>query len=86
MFEVKLNKKAEKYLERTNEPTTSKLLKALADLSELKGDIKPIKGKKNTYRLKIPQYRIIFERVKNSIIITVINISPRGDVYKKGWN
>ena len=60
--------------------TRKKLYKALDDLKELKGDIVPLAGKKNLYRYKIPQYRIIFEWIQGEIVITVIEINTRTNI------
>ena len=79
-MEIKLKKQAQKYLDSVDEPTRQKLYKALDQLALLKGDIKPLKGKKNLYRYKIPHYRIIFERIKGEIIITVIEINTRTNI------
>ncbi len=43
-------------------------------------DIKPIKGEKNTYRIRVGKYRILFTLIKENILI--VRIASRGDVYK----
>jgi mRNA interferase RelE/StbE len=45
-------------------------------------DIKKLKNKKNHYRLRIGKYRILFEIIKNEILIYFYNADSRGDVYK----
>lgn len=75
-----MNKQPRKYLLSVDEATRKKLNKALAELSELKGDIKPLKGKENRYRYKIAHYRILFEWVKGEILITVIEINTRTNI------
>lgn len=48
-----------------------------------KYDIVTIKGQdRNLFRLRVGKYRAIFEIRKNELIILVINIDKRGDVYK----
>lgn len=79
-LELKLKKQPQKYLASVDEPTRKKLLKALEQLRELKGDIVPIAGKKNMYRYKIPHYRILFERIKGELLITVITINTRTNI------
>lgn len=75
-----LKKQPQKYLLSVDEATRKKLIKALNELAELKGDIVPIKGTPNRYRYKIAHYRIVFERVKGGIIITVIEINTRTNI------
>jgi len=86
MYNIILSKQAEKYFAKSGKRVQQKLQDALDDLAEFKGDIVKLKGKKNEYRIKIPQFRIIFTYNKGEIEIKVIRINPRGDVYKKGGN
>lgn len=45
------------------------------------GDIKPLKGSRGSYRLRVGDWRIIFSYPeKNTILIE--KIAPRGEVYK----
>ena len=78
---ISYKKQPKKYLRKSDKSTRRKLLKAIYDLLELKGDIVKLKGF-DAYRLKIPPYRIIFDvdRDKKTIIIKEIN--TRGDIYK----
>lgn len=79
-MEIILKKQAQKYLDSVDENTRKKLYKALDHLSRLEGDIKPLKGQKNQYRYKIAHYRILFEWVKNELVITVIQINTRTNI------
>lgn len=79
-MEIKLKKQPRKYLASVDENTRKKLNKALDELSRLEGDIKPLKGKPNRYRYKIAHYRILFERDKGNIVITVIEINTRTNI------
>lgn len=46
-----------------------------------RGDVKPLKGRDNLYRLRVGGWRIVFAIEGNTAI--VLKIAPRGDVYKK---
>ena len=80
-MEIKLEKQPRKYLRGLDAPTREKLLRALDKLSRLEGDIDPIKGKKNRYRYKTEHYRIVFEWLKNTIVIRVIEINTRTNIH-----
>ena len=47
------------------------------------GDIKRLQGRTEDYRLRVGDYRIIFTKDDEKLLIYVIEIAPRGDVYKK---
>lgn len=79
-MEIRLKKQPAKYLASLDAPTREKLYRALDRLSRLEGDIVPIQGKKNRYRYKIPHYRIVFERIKGELVITVIEINTRTNI------
>jgi len=81
-MQVVLSKAAEKHLERLNEPTLSRIYKALAALGEepTKGDITKLAGR-DEYRLRMGNYRALFRIEADKILITAI--APRGQVYKE---
>jgi mRNA interferase RelE/StbE len=48
----------------------------------LKNNIKPLKGKyKGLYRLRVGDYRIIFQVKKEEVLIIIIRIGHRIDIY-----
>jgi mRNA interferase RelE/StbE len=77
-----LSKSAEKYFERLNEPTLSRISDAMKGLSDTfsQGDIKKLSGR-GGYRLRVGGYRVLFKIEGETIIIT--GIAPRGQAYKE---
>ncbi len=47
------------------------------------GDVKRLQGGSNNYRLRVGDFRIIFSKDGEKLIILVIEIGPRGDIYNK---
>jgi len=48
----------------------------------LKNNIKALKGKhKGKFRLRVHQYRVIFQIKENELIVTIIRIGHRKEVY-----
>jgi mRNA interferase RelE/StbE len=45
-------------------------------------DIKPLQGS-DFYRLRVGQYRLIYEIKDDELLIFVMTMGNRGDVYKK---
>ena len=76
---VKLKKQPQKYLSIVDGNTYKKLRKALDELEEWKGDIIKLKGSDH-YRLKIPQYRLIFTYDNDINVISVMEINTRTNI------
>ena len=79
-----LSAQAAKYLRKLNEPDKSRIKKAIKKLEEdpPQGDIKALAGK-DGYRLRIGDYRALFDIVEDIIVIHAI--APRGQAYKGGF-
>ena len=86
---VKFSSQAEKYYSSLPSNVRKKLKRKLKEIEDQKfplfyPGVKPLIGKlKGFYRLKIRKLRIIFYLIEEERIIAVVNIYPRGDVYKK---
>ena len=80
-----LHKSVKKYLNKQTSDKQTQIRAAIKDLEKEppEGDIKPLVGVDNIYRLRVGNYRIIFEILATERIIIVISISPRGDAYKR---
>ena len=46
-------------------------------------DIKPMEGEKGLWRLRIGSFRLIYEVVQERLLVYILTIRHRGDVYKK---
>lgn len=82
-YVVRLTKKAEKQLDKLPDDTADWLLSTMGDLStdpRPKGS-KKLKGR-NGYRLRKGNYRIIYEILDKELVIDVVAIGHRKDVYK----
>ena len=72
------SKQPESFLDKQPEKQVVRIKKAINSLPA--GDVKKLTGYKNMYRLRVGDYRIIFEKDSNKY--HVIKIDNRGDVYK----
>ena len=65
----------------------SKIINKLHELKENPDDptldIDKLKGSEEGYRLRVGQYRIIYSRYDIQLIIEVVKIRSRGDIYKR---
>lgn len=72
------SKQVRKYIDSQDKPTKERLDKALDNLPN--GDVVPIVGLANTFRLRVGGFRAIFVKEPNIIKVTIID--SRGQVYK----
>lgn len=78
-LELKFTKNAVKQinsLEKANKQRIQAAIHALPD-----GNVKKLKGYSAKYRLRVGEYRIIYDI--QGTTLTIGQILPRGDVYKK---
>lgn len=78
-MKIEYKKKAIKYINSADKPTKKRLKEAIEKLPF--GDIRKLAGLENEYRLRVGDLRVLFT-VENDII-TINNILPRGQVYKR---
>ena len=76
-LEIKYSKQALKFLKKQDTITQKRILNAISVLP--KGDVKALQGK-DGYRLRIGDYRVIFNNIDNIIFIRMIG--NRGQIYK----
>ena len=58
-YKINIKKKAQKFISKQDKKQQLRLYKAIYNLPN--GDIKQLKGYSATYRLRVGEYRIIFE-------------------------
>ena len=75
-YQIVIDKPALKFLQKQPQDQRERLLKAIYKLPEM-GDIKPMSGHENLYRL-----RVIYTIENNILTVRVLTIGNRGDVYK----
>jgi mRNA interferase RelE/StbE len=81
-YQVVINKKAFKILEEINEPDYSAIKKAiyaLADNPRPHG-YKKLKDRAG-YRIRVGEYRIIYEILDKILLVDVIDVGHRKDIY-----
>lgn len=81
-YEVTIKKRAIKALTKINEPYYSNIKEAIYGLQDNprpKG-CKKLKGR-NAYRLRVASYRIIYQIYDRQLIVDVIDLGHRKDIY-----
>jgi len=86
MYTLKYRRQARNYLARLPRKIKSAIVDQLhqlaADPNDPALDIDVLQGK-NGYRLRLGHYRVLYTREDDQLIIEVVKIRPRGDVYKR---
>ena len=82
-YNVTLRKQAIKTLEKINEPYYSNIKEALYSLAHnpRPTGCKKLKGREG-YRIRVADYRIIYDIFDNVLLIDVIAIGHRKDIYE----
>lgn len=80
-----IHRKAEKALKRLNGSILERIRLAIR---ELKNDLRPqgykkILGYENLYRIRVGEWRIIYAIEDEQLIILILEIGPRGGVYRE---
>lgn len=78
---VVLSPRAAKFLKKLHEPQKGRIIKALEQLAKEppEGDVKSLVGR-DGYRLRIGDYRALFDVVNAEIVVYEIGL--RGQIYK----
>ncbi|MBQ7516780.1 MAG: type II toxin-antitoxin system RelE/ParE family toxin [Schwartzia sp.] len=72
-------REAIKTMKSQNKSTRDRIKQAIDKLPE--GDIVPLRGLENVYRLKVGVWRVVFEKIGDDIVIH--RVRPRGQAYKR---
>jgi mRNA interferase RelE/StbE len=83
MYELQYKKKAIKALAKINDPYYTNIIEAIDKLAE---NPRPNGYKKLTgrdgFRIRVGIYRIIYDIFDTQLIIEIVNLGSRGDIYE----
>ena len=85
-YTVQLTKKAQKQLDKISGSIAQPILAAIGNLADnpRPDGYKKLKGRKG-YRIRVGDYRIIYEIFDYELIIDIIALGHRKDIYKSGF-
>lgn len=78
-MEIKFTREAGKQVNKLQQPLKDRIRQAVEKLPD--GDIVKLQGYSTKYRLRVGDYRIIFD--VSDDILTIGEILPRGEAYKR---
>ncbi len=83
-YKIEIRKNALKFIQKQDRTTQKRLLKGINGLPNI-GDIRKMAGYKSLYRLRIGDFRVLYELDPQSDELTLIDVSDidsRGQIYK----
>lgn len=81
MYRIEINKPSYKFILKQDKTQQTRILNAISKLPN-SGDIKPMQGSNNVYRLRVGDYRILYTVNHDVLTVYVIGIGNRGQIYK----
>ena len=86
MYKLKYRRSARNYLARLPMHVKSNIVNKLHDLAQNPDDpdldITILKGRMG-WRLRVGKYRVIYTRQDDALIIEIVKVRSRGDIYKR---
>lgn len=83
-MDIRYSKQALKYLVKLQPKRAAKIRESIALIADGKTEglnivyMKPV----DAYRLRVGDYRVIYEIRNDELVLIVIKVGPRGDIYK----
>lgn len=88
MYRLEIERRAERGLRRIREGDPRGYRRVVAAIRALGEDPRPPGATKLTafeppaWRVRVDQYRIIYEVDDDRVVVIVVNVAPRGEVYR----
>ncbi len=82
MYQIIIKKKAKKFIDRLPVNERKRVVSAIGQLPNGE-DIKKLRGHSNLLRLRVGNYRVVYTVDNGQLIVYVIDIDNRGEVYKR---
>jgi len=80
-----LSRRVEKFLKKVERQLQKKIMQKIKQLTseDCPDDVRKLEGYKDLYRIRSGDYRIVFERQNGVLIIYVIVVAHRKEVYSE---
>lgn len=84
-YKIEITASAEKSLKKIPKKDLEKVVEAIQVLaiSPFPSGCRKLKGEEDVYRVRQGNYRIIYEVIDSKLIVLVLKIGHRKDIYKK---
>lgn len=82
MYHIVIKKKAKKFIDKLPQNERKRIVTAIEKLPNGE-DIKKVKGYDELFRLRVGEYRVIYSVDNGKLIIYIVDVGNRGDIYKR---
>lgn len=82
MYQIIIKKKAKKFIDKLSANERKRVVSAIVRLPDGE-DIKKLRGHDDLLRLRVGDYRVVYTIDNGKLIVYIIDIDNRGDVYKR---
>lgn len=84
-YKVEFTKGARKMLKKLSPELQDRIQSKIDDLAiEPRPDgVKKLKGEENSYRIRVGDYRIIYEIYDDILVVKVVEVGHRSEIYKQ---
>ena len=79
-YNVVIEKRAKKFIDSQSKEQQLRILNAIEKLPD--GDTKPLQNYNDVFCLRVGSYRIIYKKQDNILLITIVDVGNRGQIYK----
>lgn len=80
-YSIEFDKRAVKFIAKQPQAQKERIFKAIGKLP-VQGDIKALRGHDGYFRLRVGDYRIIYTVNNTVLVVRVVEVGNRGDIYK----
>ena len=85
MYKIVWKNSARKELRKLGRETISRILTAVEALAAnpFPARVRKLSGAEHTYRIRVGNYRIVYNAVASALVIEIIRVGHRKNIYKK---
>jgi mRNA interferase RelE/StbE len=84
IYEVKFTKGARKMFKKLSQELQDRIQTKIDDLAiePRPNGVKKLKGEENSYRIRVGDYRVIYDIFDDVLLVSVVEVGHRSEVYK----
>jgi mRNA interferase RelE/StbE len=84
IYEIKFTKGARKQFKKLSQDLQDRIQSKIDDLAmEPRPDgVKKLKKEESSYRIRVGEYRVIYEIYDNILLVTIVRVKHRSQAYK----